>query len=103
MLQRSCVSRGAEGLTKAKSYLSYIKGQRGLKKTDVTVQEITNAQSDEFMDLLINDMRREWIGEGQTYFLYKRLNKNIPKENGGFVVASENVFVVPLPDVETNL
>ncbi|MEI3420030.1 MAG: hypothetical protein V8R91_02630 [Butyricimonas faecihominis] len=53
--------RGAEGLTKAKFTIVY-KGQRGLKKTDVTVQEITNAQSDEFMDLLINDMRREWIG-----------------------------------------
>jgi hypothetical protein len=52
---------------------------------------------------LINDMRREWIGEGQTYFIYKRLNKNIPNANGGSVLASENVFVVPLPDVETNL
>ena len=95
--------RGAEGLTKAKSYLSYIKGRRGLKKTDMTLQKIENAQPDEFMDLLINDMRREWIGEGQTYFIYKRLNKNIPNANGGSVLASENVFVVPLPDVETNL
>ena len=38
-----------------------------------------------------------------SYFIYKRLNKNIPNANGGSVLASENVFVVPLPDVETNL
>ena len=74
-----------------------------MKKTDMTLQKIENAQPDEFMDLLINDMRRDWIGEGQTYFIYKRLNKNIPNANGGSVLASENVFVVPLPDVETNL
>lgn len=95
--------RGAEGLTKAKTYLSYVKKCRGLKDADVSVKQITSANTDDFMDLLINDMRREWLGEGQTYFIYKRLNKNIPSEKGGFIEAAEKVFVVPVPDIETNI
>ena len=95
--------QGGEGLTKAKTYLSYVKQRRGLKSNDASVTQVTNASADEFIDILINDMRREWIGEGQTYFIYKRLNRNIPKEQGTFVEASEKVFVAPVPDIETNI
>ena len=54
--------RGAEGLTKAKSYLSYKRTTR-VEKDGYDPTKIENAQPDEFMDLLINDMRREWIGK----------------------------------------
>ena len=95
--------RGGDGLTKAKSYLSYVKSCRGLKSSDASMRQLVSAGTDEFMDILINDMRREWLGEGQTYFIYKRLNQNIPEANGNFFTASEDVFVVPLPDIETDI
>ena len=95
--------RGAEGLSKAKTYLTYVKKCRGLKDRDASMINIARADANEFMDILINDMRREWLGEGQIYFIYKRLNKDIPEAQGRFVKASESVFVVPLPDIETNI
>lgn len=95
--------KDADGLAKAKTYLNYVKEGRGLKKTDQSIIDVTNATMETFNRLLINDMRRDWIGEGQTFYLYKRLNKNIPAESGKTIMASEEHFVVPLPDSETNI
>jgi len=50
-------------------------------------------------DELIEEMRREFLGEGQMFFQYKRLNvpiRNILKE----VPASNTVFVLPIPEGE---
>ena len=97
--------QGGEGLTKAKSYLKFVKQGRGLRTSDKSVLAVDNASSsDAFMNVLINDMRRDWIGEGQTFYIYKRLNKDIPSDAyTGTVTASEKIFVVPLPEGETNL
>ena len=32
---------------------------------------------DSFVNALVNDARREWIAEGQLFYLYKRLNANV--------------------------
>ena len=96
-------NQGDEGLTKAKSYLKLVKQGRGLRATDNSMLAVDNAlSSDDFMNVLINDMRRDWIGEGQTFYIYKRLNKDIPGDRSS-IAASEKVFVIPLPDGETNL
>lgn len=50
-------------------------------------------------DELIEEMRREFLGEGQMFFQYKRLNvpvRNILRE----VPASNAVFVLPIPEGE---
>ena len=50
-------------------------------------------------DVLIAEMRREFLGEGQLFFEYKRLNSpilNVLKD----VPASNSVFVLPIPDSE---
>lgn len=95
--------QGSEGLAKAKSYLKLVKSGRGLKTSDKSMLTVDNAlSSDDFMNALINDMRRDWIGEGQTFYIYKRLNKDIPAYSAS-IAASEKVFVIPLPDGETNL
>lgn len=50
-------------------------------------------------DLLISEMRREFLGEGQMFFQYKRLNapiRNVLHE----VAPSNTVFVFPVPDGE---
>ena len=51
------------------------------------------------MDVLINEMRREWIGEGQIFYLYKRLNKDM--YNGEYPINMSGKYVIPLPDSET--
>ena len=50
-------------------------------------------------DILISEMRREFLGEGQMFFQYTRLNtaiRNILNE----VPASNAVFVLPIPEGE---
>ena len=50
---------------------------------------------------LVQEYRREFMGEGQIFFVYKRLNHDIIKESGeGNITASNNVFVFPIPDNE---
>lgn len=64
---------------------------------------ITNpATSDKYLideKVLLSEIRREFIGEGQLFFQYKRLNSpiyNILNE----VEPSDRVFVLPIPDSE---
>ena len=50
-------------------------------------------------DVLIGEMRREFLGAGQMFFQYKRLNtavRNVLHE----VPASNAIFVFPIPDAE---
>ena len=49
--------------------------------------------------VLIGEMRREFLGEGQMFFQYKRLNTNILNVLNE-VPASNEVFVLPLPEGE---
>lgn len=50
-------------------------------------------------DVLIAEMRREFLGEGQLFFEYKRLNSPILNVLND-VPASNTVFVLPIPDSE---
>jgi hypothetical protein len=53
---------------------------------------------DDFEKELITDARREWIGEGQLFFLYKRLNADV--DFGGNVKRplTKAECVLPIPD-----
>ncbi|KIO46485.1 MULTISPECIES: RagB/SusD family nutrient uptake outer membrane protein [Porphyromonadaceae] len=64
-------------------------------KTDIpyTVTEST------FMDELVYDARKDFIGEGQLFFMYKRLNR--PVLDGKKQIQMGNKFILPLPDIET--
>lgn len=55
-------------MEEAKEYLRTVKSGRGLRATDASMVELENASEDNFMDVLINDARREWLGEGQILF-----------------------------------
>lgn len=55
----------------------------------------------DFYDELIKEYRREFIGEGQLFFLYKRLNSPVIK--GSLVdVIAEKAYTFPLPMSETD-
>jgi hypothetical protein len=48
-----------------------------------------------FQDAIINDARREFVGEGKLFFLYKRLNKPILDETRGSQTITDK-FVLPV-------
>ncbi|WP_127131740.1 RagB/SusD family nutrient uptake outer membrane protein [Pseudoflavitalea rhizosphaerae] len=50
-----------------------------------------------FLDAIINDARREFIGEGKLFFLYKRLNKTILDEINGNQTLTDK-FVLPVTE-----
>ena len=56
-------------------------------------------------DLLKYEYIRELYGEGQLFYLYKRLNSDIITSSNGNKnpKASDLIFVVPLPDSETEI
>lgn len=49
---------------------------------------------------IFDEMRREYIGEGQMWYVYKRNNLDLPGGLTGTINASENIFIFPLPDAE---
>lgn len=52
-------------------------------------------------DYLVAEMRRDFQGEGQLFYMYKRLNRPIMRESGeGMILPSDLVFVFPIPEKE---
>lgn len=92
-------------LDEAKGYLRRVKSGRGLRSSDASMRDLEVADEDSFMSVLMNDARREWLGEGQTFFMYKRLGKGIPAVDprDGLIPIDAAHAIVPIPDTETNL
>lgn len=82
-----------EDINQAKAYADTLRiariGEEGI---------LTNYSENAF----IQEMRREFPGEGQMFFMYKRRNHDIVQDaaSGGNVTASEHIFVLPIPDAE---
>lgn len=76
------------------SYVNILRNNRGIS---TTLPELTE-------ELLIYEYIRELYGEGQLFYLYKRLNTTIIRSATASqnTLPSSNVFVVPLPDSETD-
>lgn len=52
-------------------------------------------------EVLLSEMRREYLCEGQIFFAYKRLHHDILRQAApGNIKASNEVFVLPIPEVE---
>ena len=83
-------------LPQAISLLNTLKLARG------ATQLSTSLTRDAFLERLYNDATREFIVEGQTFFLYKRLNGDM--YNGEYPIdMSGGKYVIPLPDSETDI
>ena len=85
-------------LAEAIGYLKFIKEGR-----NASTSELGNVSEQNFMEVLIRDARREWLGEGQLFYLYKRLGLDIPAEDGQVVKLDEDHAMLPIPDTETNI
>lgn len=53
-----------------------------------------------FLQELVKEARKEFYGEGQIFYMYKRLNRAIVAASGGNIPPSEKIFVLPLPNNE---
>ena len=90
-------------LDEAKGYLRIVKGGRASTSSGLSLVDLENATTNSFMDVLLNDARREWLGEGQIFYMYKRLNKEIPIEGGAVIPMNKKYVILPIPDSETNI
>jgi hypothetical protein len=79
---------------KALTYVDSVRYARGIN------QPLTAPDKNTFLDELLKEARKEWYGEGQIFYMYKRLNKNIIGQSGTIIPASNTIFVLPLPDDE---
>lgn len=80
---------------KAWEYFNTVRFNRGIGTT------ITNESSmDVFMTELVKECRKEFYGEGQIFYMYKRLNIPVTGLAGASYPATNKMFVLPLPDDE---
>ncbi len=54
--------------------------------------------ADEVNTEIFKEYRKEFLGEGQLFFYYKRLN--LQSIEGAGVTANDNIYVLPMPDNE---
>ena len=70
------------------------------RRNDITLwPNINNAT--EFMDFMLIDARREFMGEGQSFFMYKRLNRSL--WDGASSIDLTGRSYLPIPDSENVL
>ena len=80
------------GLDKAIQIFKMVQEARG----EYRETSITNV--DEFRRALLNEARREFIGEGQIFYMYKRLG--LPLYDGQGNIDYGNKIYLPIPDSE---
>lgn len=72
---------------------------RDLKRARMDYTSITSiTNSSQFLNMVREDARREFIGEGQSFFYYKALN--IPVFDGANDVNLGSEYYLPIPDSE---
>lgn len=81
------------GLDKAIEILRMVQQARG------EYREIPITNSVEYMNALLNEARREFIGEGQCFYMYKRLG--LPLNDGVGNIDYGTKVYLPIPDSET--
>jgi len=56
--------------------------------------------SEEILDFMLREMRKDFIGEGRMFITYKRLFQSFYVKQGIIIAASDDKFVFPIPDSE---
>lgn len=82
----------------AANYLNLVRKGRGITGNPIA----DNISRNDYMAALLRDARKEFIGEGQLFFLYKRLNLPVMQDEEKPIVLGSK-FMLPIPDSETAL
>lgn len=77
-------------------YLNKVRNSRGL--TSLTTATITDAAT--LSNEIMKEYQKEFIQEGQTFFYYKRLNKDLASVTGTAAIVPAGAYVFPIPDKE---
>lgn len=80
---------------KALEYLNLVRAARGINVP------VSTGSKTVFMDELVKEVRKETYAEGQLFYLYKRLNRGILMETGATTPPSDKIFVLPVPNDES--
>lgn len=84
-------------INKGLDYLNKVRNARGL--APLTIDNVPDVAA---LSLEITkEYKKEFIHEGQLFFFYKRLNKDLKTESGTTAIVPENAYVLPIPDKET--
>ena len=93
-----------KNLAEARDYVETVKEGRG-----VTV-DLSSLDKNGLINMILNDVQRELLGEGQVFFMFKRLNRQVLRYSGTGssakktpILPTEENFVLPLPDSESNI
>jgi len=89
-------AQAAGDLEQGLLYLNQVRVARGLNP-------LTRAEVPDTVALALEiskEYRKEFIQEGQTFFYYKRLNKDLKQETGTTVTIPADAYVFPIPDKE---
>ena len=78
------------------SLLNNVRLSRGLNALNAAGITNTDSLSTEIM----REYQKEFIQEGQTWFYYKRLNKNLNQVTSTLATIPADVYVFPIPDKE---
>ncbi|MHC1781094.1 MAG: RagB/SusD family nutrient uptake outer membrane protein [Bacteroidales bacterium] len=73
--------------------LNSVRFQRGIPAT-------FSGDKTTFMSELQKEYRKEFFAEGQLFYFFKRLNLPVSAINGSVYPASDQTFVLPVPDAE---
>lgn len=90
-------SKARDGdLGAALDYLNKVRTSRGL--TALTVAMVMDQE--EVYEEIMKEYKKEFIQEGQTFFYYKRWNKDLAAATGTSVIVPKEAYVFPIPDKE---
>ena len=79
---------------KALEFLNEVRDSRNLAKLTGTYGD------EELMEYLIREMRKDFIGEGRMWSIYKRLYRDFYVRQGVIIAPTEDKYVFPIPDEE---
>jgi len=79
---------------KATAFVDSVRFHRGINTA------LSAPDKESFLTELTKEARKEFYGEGQIFYMYKRLNRNIVGLTGISYPASDKIFVLPLPNDE---
>lgn len=83
-------------MEKALKYLNEVVTARGLRP--LSAEDIDTEAK--FRRKLVGEYIKEYWGEGQIFFTYKRFNMDMDGVNSKHFTASDDVYVLPLPESE---
>lgn len=86
-------SRYGDDKTEALGYLKELQTMRGV------TMDLSNISYDQLITMLTGEARREFIGEGQMFYWYKRLGLPVDRGAGSITLTKQN-FSLPMPSAE---